>query len=400
MVPADQMAAYISSQVDALRYFTVTAGQTRDHWGFAWAPSNTTGMPAGEFATQTGRLLDRLAAAIRDSAEAADPEIGTGACGPPGQDAFCLVDIEGAGHNAAWRSFRVWTQLLLTIQPATQTVSAGVPSAPSTVSLATSTGAPVTTGPAVAVTLGSSSQGGAFATSAEGPWTPTLALSVGPGAPATYYYRDAVAGTATVTASATGTTSGTQAVTVTAGPVARVSVAPRSGLVAVRGTETFDAAAADAYGNEAPAPLAWSLTPHSLGTIRTKGTTATLTAGRIVGTGTLSASAGTALVGRASVRVAPGRLHVRMPLVKRTAGGVRMIVSTVDDAGRPVSRTAIKVVAVGAGRRMSARATTGAAGKAHITLATRPGCSTVTVTRARSQGFVWSGQAPRARVCR
>ena len=89
MVPVDQMSAYISAQVDAMRSYTAATGQARDHWGFAWAPSNTTGMPAGDFATQTGQLLDRLATAIRDSAEAADPATETGACGPPGQDTLC-----------------------------------------------------------------------------------------------------------------------------------------------------------------------------------------------------------------------------------------------------------------------------------------------------------------------
>ena len=71
--PAEQMAAYLAAQVDALRFFSATTAQPRDHWGFAWAPRNTTGIPAADFAAQTGQLLDRLAAAIRDSAEATRP---------------------------------------------------------------------------------------------------------------------------------------------------------------------------------------------------------------------------------------------------------------------------------------------------------------------------------------
>ena len=39
MVPADQMAAYVSAQVNALRWFSASSGQSRDHWGFAWAPT-------------------------------------------------------------------------------------------------------------------------------------------------------------------------------------------------------------------------------------------------------------------------------------------------------------------------------------------------------------------------
>ena len=67
MVPFEQMAAYVSGQVDAMRSFSVSAGQARDHWGFAWAPRNTTGLPNADFAAQTGQILDRMAAAIRDS---------------------------------------------------------------------------------------------------------------------------------------------------------------------------------------------------------------------------------------------------------------------------------------------------------------------------------------------
>src|SRR5262249_12707538 len=151
---------------------------------FAWAPSNTTGVSAGDFATQTGQLLDRLSAAIQASGEAADPETtGTGACGPPGDDTLCNVDIPGATHNEAWRSFRTWTQPLLAIPPPTLTVAAGAPSTPSTISLTTASGAPVTTGAPLTVTLSSSSPRGTFATSPPGPWTTTLTLTVGPGVP-------------------------------------------------------------------------------------------------------------------------------------------------------------------------------------------------------------------------
>ena len=73
MVPAEQMGAYVSSQVHALRYFSATSGQPQDHWGFGWAPRNAAGIPAAEFAARSGLVLDRLAAAIRDSAETPDP---------------------------------------------------------------------------------------------------------------------------------------------------------------------------------------------------------------------------------------------------------------------------------------------------------------------------------------
>ena len=298
MVPMEQMAAYISAQVDAMRYFTAATGQARDHWGFAWAPSNTTGMSAGDFATQTGQLLDRLAAAIHDSAEATDPvNSGTNACGPPGQDTLCLVDIPGASHNAAWQSFRTWTQPLLAIVPTTQSVTAGTPSAPSTVSLTTAAGTPVSSGPPLTVTLGSSSPRGTFATSPAGPWTTTLALTVAPGISGTFYYRDTLAGSATVTASAVGATAGTQTVTVVAGPVARVTIAPAAGTVRVRGTRAFSAVSADAYGNAVRATFAWRVLPKDLGAIAARPDgSAVFTAARRLGSGrvttTVAGSAG------------------------------------------------------------------------------------------------------------
>jgi hypothetical protein len=401
MVPVEQMSAYISAQVDALRSFTATTRQTRDHWGFAWAPSNTTGMSAGDFAAQTGQLLDRLAAAIRASGETSDPEIsGTGACGPPGDDSLCSVDIPGAIHNEAWRSFRTWTQPLLTISPPTQTVSAGAPSAASTVSLTTNAGTPVTTGPALAVTLRSSSPRGTFATAPTGPWTTTLALSVGPGVAGTYYYSDTLAGSATVTASAAGATSGTQAVTVTAGPAARVRIEPGPRNVAVRATRTYAATVADAYGNPLTAAISWNVTPRELGKITAKGATATLTAGRILGTGTVTASSGPTIAARARVTVVPARMRVRLLSVEATGRGILAVVSTVDGSGRPVAGSRLRVVAERADSRASVGGTTGAAGKARVAFAVGPGCYALTVTRARSQGFVWDGHVPRRRVCR
>jgi hypothetical protein len=400
MVPVDQMAAYISAQVDAMRSFSATTGQPRDHWGFAWAPSNTTGLSTADFAAQTGQLLDRLAASIRDSAEATDPETGTGACGPPGADTLCNVDIDGASHNGAWRSFRTWTQPLLTIAPPTETVAAGAPSAPSTVSLTTAAGTPATTGPSLAVTLRSSSSRGTFGTSSAGPWTPTLTLSVAPGVAGTFYYRDTLAGSFTVTASATGATAGTQAVTVTAGPPARVALESGPIGVPVRASRPFSATVRDAFGNPLTATITWSVTPRALGSIAAKGNAATFTAGRILGAGTVTAAAGPTIAARAPVRVLPARMRVRLLTTKVTARGILATVSTVDGSGRPVSRSRLRVVAEGTGRHLSAGGTTGAAGKARVALAVGPGCYTVSVTRARSQGFVWDGHAPTRRVCR
>ena len=146
MVPAQQMAGYVSAQVHALRHFSATTGQSRDHWGFAWAPRNAAGIPAAEFAAQTGLVLDRLAAAVRDSGRTPDPaDPGSAACGPPGQNVWCVGDLPGASLSEAWKSFRVWTQPGLTFATPPQTISAGVSSAAMSLTLGTSSGLPVTT---------------------------------------------------------------------------------------------------------------------------------------------------------------------------------------------------------------------------------------------------------------
>jgi len=84
-ISADQMENYVSAQTYALRYFSGTTGQTQDHWGFPWAPNNATGISSTDFTAQTGEVLDRLAAAIHDSAQPLDlSDPGIGACGPLG----------------------------------------------------------------------------------------------------------------------------------------------------------------------------------------------------------------------------------------------------------------------------------------------------------------------------
>lgn len=108
-IPYDQMENYVSAQIYALRSFSATSGQAQDHWGFPWAPNNSTGLSSTDFTTQTGAILDRLAAAIHDSAQPVDPnDPGIGACGPLGQNLWCNGQIDGAWFNDAWKTFQVW----------------------------------------------------------------------------------------------------------------------------------------------------------------------------------------------------------------------------------------------------------------------------------------------------
>ena len=138
-VPSAQMAGYVSAEVYSLRNFSASTGQATDHWGFAWAPRNGSGASAGDFAAQTGQILDRLAAAIHDSAQTDPEDPGSAACGLQGQN-VCVGDVDGARLNAAWQTFRVWTQPVLGFATPPQTIPAGTPSAAMRLSLLSSTG--------------------------------------------------------------------------------------------------------------------------------------------------------------------------------------------------------------------------------------------------------------------
>jgi len=396
MVPYEQMAAYLSAQVSALRYFSATSAQPRDHWGFAWAPRNTAGLSQADFANQTGVLLDRLATAIRDSGDVVDPENpGSGACGPG--ETLCALDLPEALHNGAWRSFRAWAQSTLSLAGAPSTLAAGVPSPPLQLSLAAAVARPVS------ATLTSSSPAGTFSTTPAGPWTSTLTLPVSPGSGVVFYYLDTRAGPATLTAAAPGTTPANAQVTVVAGAAARIAVTPATREVRARGETPFSAALTDSFGNAAIGSVRWTVTPPSLGTfVRRAGNAVTFRAGRELGAGTVTAASnGSGLTAAASVTVRPATLRIGTVSFRGTSRGIEVTVGAVDGARRPVSRASLTIVThVGDQRLGRARVVTGAAGNGRMLVRARPGCYSISVTRAVAEGFTWNGRTPRNRFCR
>ncbi len=409
MVSPELMGAYVSAQVHALRYFSATTGQSQDHWGFAWAPRNASGTPAADFAAQTGLVLDRLAAAVRDSGQTPDPaDPGSAACGPPGQSLFCAGDLAGAGLSESWKSFRSWTQPVLAFATPAQTISSGTPSAAMSVTLGTSSGLPLTTPSPLAVTVSSSSPQGTFSTSSAGPWSSTLSLTIaaGTGTSPAFYYLDTRAGSHVLTTSAAGVTSGTQSVTVTPGQVVALTITPRSATVRARATQRFAVAGADAHGNRVPVSATWSVTPSILGTVAPRADAATtLTAGRALGTGTILASVGTEagpISAGAGLRVTPGRLRTESVRYRSRQNAVLVTATAVDLAGRPVSRAVLSVAVRRNGRTyFSARAVTGAAGRTVYSVPTRSGgCFTTVFRRVSAPGFIWDGRTPRNRYCR
>ncbi len=408
MVSAQQMAAYVSAQVHALRYFSATTGQTRDHWGFAWAPRNAAGIPAAEFAAQTGLVLDRLAAAVRDSARTPDPaDPGSAACGPPGRN-VCVGDLAGASLSETWKSFRGWTQPVLAFATPAQTISAGTPSAAMSLTLGTSSGVPLTASTQLTVTLGSSSPQGEFSTSPAGPWAGTLSLTIAAGTSASsaFHYRDTRAGSHVLTASAFGVTSATQEITVTPGQLAALTITPASATVRARSTQRLTAGGADAYGNAVPVSAVWSVQPAILGTVAPgAGSATTFTAGRALGRGSIIASVATGagtLAASAGVRVTPLPLRIASIRYAGRKSVVLLAATAVDQAGRPVSQAVLLVTVRRNGRtHVATRATTGAAGRAVFRVpARRGGCFTTLVRRVSAAGFIWNGRTPRNRHCR
>jgi hypothetical protein len=211
-VGADLMQHYVSAQIYALRHADAAAGRLRDHWGLAWAPRNGAALAPGDFTAQTGAILDRLGAAIRDSASG---EPGVGACG----SGWCAGELAGAWFNSAWSTFATWTSQALAFATPPQTLVAGVPSAPMSVQLQ-SGGAAETAGAPLELTLSSTSPTGTFAAGARGPWSATLSVTIpaGSSTSAGFHYLDAAAGTATLLASAANVLSGTQTVLITSPP--------------------------------------------------------------------------------------------------------------------------------------------------------------------------------------
>lgn len=304
LISAEQMKHFVSAQTYALRYFGGQNPLARG--GFAWAPNNASGIPSTDFTTQTGEILDRLGSAIRASGQFDSSDPGIGACGLLGQ--WCAGEIAGGWFNEAWKTFRFWEQPTLAFATAPQTLTAGIPSGPMAVQLQTSSGTAQTAASLVTVNLSSNSAQGAFSANVSGPWTSTLSVTIAAGSSTSgsFFYLDTKAGSPTITASATGATSGTQTQTVNPAPLASVTVSPSSASVALGGTQAFTASGADAYANPVPiTSSSWSVSAGTPGTVAPiSGNPTIFTASpTTTGSGSVTATVGS-LSGSASVTVA------------------------------------------------------------------------------------------------
>ena len=403
-VPFDQMKGYVSAQVYALRSFSATAGLAQDHWGFAWQPRNASGLSAGEFAAQTGSILDRLGAAVRDSGQTVpnDPDPGSGACGPPGQNIHCVGDLAGAQFGEQWKALRVWLGPVLSFATPPQTLTAGQPSTPIGLGLQTSAGAPLAAAAPIAVTLTSGSPSGEFAPTAAGPWTTTQTLTIAVGATTAppFFYRDTRAGRPQLRATAAGVTTATQVETVGPGPPSFLRVDPGSARLDAQRSTGFAVTAEDAFGNPTSVRPQWTVSPASLATVAPKtGAKTTLTAGGRGGRGLLRATI-PQVTAIATVHVEPGPIRVRSIRYEARRGVVRVTASVAELAGKPARLVRTAVVVRRNGRRVfSATKRTDAAGRTTYIVPRGTGCYTTKVTSLAAPGYRWNGRTPANRFC-
>ncbi|MDX6510753.1 MAG: hypothetical protein QOE36_257 [Gaiellaceae bacterium] len=407
-VPLSAMQDFVSAQTYALRSYSARKGLADDHFGFAWSPRNVDNAPwTTDFVAQSGQLIDRLAAAIRDSAQPVDlADPGVGACGPAGQNSWCSAELAGGAFNEAWKTFATWSPPGLGFATAPLALTAGDASGPVSVRLQTIGVLQTATAP-TDVTLSTSSPVGGLAASTAGPWTPTLTVTIPVAGSATpsVYYRDTKAGSVTLTASSAGRLNATQTETVAAAPLARLAVAPSSATVLLGASRAFAATGTDTYGNAVPVVPAWSLDVGTPGTLSAaSGTSTTFTASTTAtGSGGVVATVGT-VTARAPVAVVAPKARVSSIVYALSSGRLVLTLTVLNaSTGKPVAGAAVWfAVWRDTSGYFAASRTTGADGKAtYVTASPIPtGCYTTKVTQLTATEVVWDGVTPANRFCR
>jgi len=386
-VPFAQMQDYVSAQVYAHR----SAGQTLDHIGFAWAPKNLTAMPTTDYTTQTAAVLDRLAAAVRDSGTAP-----AAACGPTGETVWCSAGVDGAAFTDTWKSFATWSTPALAFATAPITATAGAATGPIEIQVQDAGVTEVAAAP-VDVQLATSSATGTFATTDAGPWSSALTVTVPTGASsASFYYRDTRAAAAAITATSTGRAPATQTWTVVAGPAQTVAVSPSSATITAGATQAFTASAADAYGNAVDVAPAWTST---LGSISPGGL---FTAPSFAGSGTVTVTVG-GVSAIAAVTVTKPVVRLSSIRYATTNGRLAVTFTAVNAAtGTPVAGAGVSFTI----RRSSyawttGTGTTGSGGTLSVLTPTAPsGCYTTSLRSVSAAGFTWDGVTPSNGFCK
>ena len=300
-----------------------------DHWGFAWSPRNSSSLPAADWAAMTGTVLDRLATAIRDSATETPTDPGVRACGPNGRNLWCAGDLDGARLTDNWRAFRAWSPTTLAFVTTPPSVVAGAVSGAITVQ-AQVAGVPARPAAPVGGDLLLVLAGGAFSTSATGPFTPTVSVTLPGGAfgTAQVFYQDTATGIPTITAVGSGVVAATRSLAVTGAAPISIRLDPPSATVTTGATATFNALGRDALGNEFPVSATWTLAAGTPGALTpATGPTVTFTAAQRPGTGTVTATIVTS-TGRSRPRPRSPSRHRRSCASRQSATASRTAACT------------------------------------------------------------------------
>ena len=407
LVDAPLMQQFVSTQVYAMRSHDASLGRPDDRWGFAWAPRNPGSVPKNEFASAAGAVLDRLAAAIRDSGGDSPSDPGVLACGPPGKNLWCGGDLAGAALTPSWATFRTWSPTTLTFVTPPPTVVAGAVSTPITIQPQVAGVAARPQAP-LAMTITTSSPTGTLATNAAGPFTPSVTVQLVPGAFSTVqvYYEDTTSGTATLTASAPGAVAGTLALTVSGAAAVSLQIEPVSATLTLGATASFSAVGIDGFGNPIPSlSAAWTLAPGTPGALApTSGPSTTYTASGRIGkgqviatvttpTGPLSATAPVVVTPPPVVRVAAIRYGVRHKTLN-------VYVTVVDARGRRVPNAGVTVFLYRNGKLYGRAGARTVAGRMTFTRPASWGTYRAVVRKVTATGLRWNGKTPPNRFVR
>jgi hypothetical protein len=400
LAPSDLMRHFVSAQVYALRNRAVRAARPSDHWGFAWAPHNASAFLPADFTFQSGEVLDRLATAIRDSATDTPPDPGARACGPDGRYTWCAGDLEGAALTPNWRAFRGWSPTTLGFVTPPKTVAAGSVSAPIPLQVQVAGVATRPLQPVVA-TVSSSSPTGMFATSAAGPFTPSLIVQLPAAAFATIplYYQDTTSGTVAISAQAAGVVTGTHQLTVSGAAAESLRVDPPTATLLPGATVKLTAVGIDRFGNEAPATAVWSLGPGSAGTIApTSGPstifTAPATPGPVQVTATITTAAGALTAGATVTVELPPPLRVATVRYGVAAKQLHVYVTVVDGRGARVRNASVTVALYRNGKVYARAAGPTTTGRMTFARPASIGSYRTKVTRVAAAGYTWDRKTP------
>jgi hypothetical protein len=176
-----------------------------------------------------------------------------GSCSGP----TCSASVTGAHTVTATFSAKTATATLtvsssapskIVFTSSVQTLTAGTTGGTMTVQLQTSTGAAANALSTTTINLTTSSSGGIFRNTTDTSTITSVSINAGSNT-VSFRYRDTVAGSPTLTATATGLASGNQTETVNAAALDHITISPTSATIVSGGSQAYTTTAFDVFNN-------------------------------------------------------------------------------------------------------------------------------------------------------